>query len=104
MANARAPLASFGLEDAKVSLTPTNSRRALADPLEAQEPASVGDVRSFPSMSKPRKQELKPYPVRLSGETIARLEKLRNALGVVPAEFIRDAVISALDDVERRPK
>jgi hypothetical protein len=37
-----------------------------------------------------------PYPIRLPAGQIAELERLRGERGIIPAEFIRDAVASCL--------
>ncbi len=104
MASPRAHLASFGLEEAKVSLTPSNNRQSLGDPLDGQQPPALGDVASFPSVAISRRGTLKPYPVRLDEQTTTRLEALKSKFGIFPSRFVRDAIVNALDNLDRSSK
>jgi len=97
MAHKPSLLASSGLEDLRVPLIPT---RSLSTPPGPPQPAYVASnaatVSDFPSLNRPAKSRLVPYPLRLSMEQIAALDKLKSTLGIVPAELIRDAVDDAL--------
>jgi len=43
-----------------------------------------------------KRERMVPYPIRLPAGQIAELERLRGERGIIPAEFIRDAVASCL--------
>jgi hypothetical protein len=54
-------------------------------------------LESFASLRPGAKRErMVPYPIRLPVAQIARLEQLKRDRGVIPAEFIRDAVAGCL--------
>lgn len=88
---------SYGLEDAHAPLTPFNPRPELGDALDAQETTSP---HSFPSMQGGRGAK-HSIQVRLSPATIQQLEKLKADLGVVPGQFMRDAIENALRQLGR---
>ena len=104
MASTRARLASFGLEDAKVSLSPTRSQESLGDPLETREPAGLIDPRSFPSMNKESTEPMSVFTVRLPVSTLRKLRALEHTLGVKSTEFVRDAIQAALNSLEGSSK
>lgn len=44
-----------------------------------------------------KRDRLVPYPIRLPASQIAALEELKAKRGIIPAEFIRDAVAGCLE-------
>lgn len=55
-------------------------------------------LQGFASLRPAAKRErMVPYPIRLPAGQIAELESLRAERGIIPAEFIRDAVASCLE-------
>jgi hypothetical protein len=88
----RSSLASYALEEAYV---PLPSPASLPDPSEAQEMAS-----ELPSLNRRNKTVLVNYPCRLRADQIAALTHLRDTLGVLPAELIRDFVDLGLRKVK----
>jgi hypothetical protein len=54
------------------------------------------DITDFPSLQHRKKTRLDTYPVRLSIKQIEALKDLKRKYKIVPAEFIRDAIDSAL--------
>jgi hypothetical protein len=60
-------------------------------------PSSETILGGFASLRPGAKRErMVPYPIRLPAAQIADLERLRDERGIIPAEFIRDAVASCL--------
>lgn len=54
-------------------------------------------LKGFASLRPAAKRErMVPYPIRLPASQIAELEGLREDRGIIPAEFIRDAVAGCL--------
>lgn len=114
MAQQRAPIASHALDDVHVDLSPVRDRREpveapgafpapsthlrsfMANPLPAQASGET-ILQGFASLRPAGKRErMVPYPIRLPAAQIAHLERLKEERGIIPAEFIRDAVASCL--------
>jgi hypothetical protein len=124
MAQKRASLASVALEDLHSPLTSIRDRaeplaapgggEAMPEPsseprnfffrpLGEDEPASEATMLDgFASLRREKRERLVPYPIRLPVAQIAALERLKEEQGIVPAEFIRDAVASCLKLIQRR--
>lgn len=126
MAKERASIVAHALDDARIELTPSRAARevvgalrafsdkldAPGDPLPApsarpvdfmyvplggQPATGSAMLESFASLRPAAKRErMVPYPIRLPAAQIAELERLREKRGIIPAEFIRDAVASCL--------
>jgi hypothetical protein len=58
-------------------------------------------MRDMPSFQRRSKVELVNHTIRLRRDQSQALEKLRSTLGIVPAEFIRDAVDIALRQIDK---
>lgn len=93
MANARAPLASHGLEDLHVPLT--SIRSASAPPAQTQRAHAAFNMEpmtDLPSLNRPAKRRLVHFPLRLAIDQIEALDKLKTERGIVPSELVRDLV------------
>lgn len=80
MARSRSSLASYGLAESHVPLP-----SAVVAPVA---PA----VAELPSLGRQAKVALVNYPCRLRSDQVKALTDLRAALGVLPADLIRDFV------------
>lgn len=97
MASSRAPLASHSLEDMHVPLI--SSRNASMPPAQPERDDET-TMKDLPSLNKPPKSRLVPYPLRLSMNQIAALDELKKERGIVPAELIRDAIDVVLQRIK----
>lgn len=76
------------------AVDPGKSFRNFTSPVEA---SNENILKGFASLRPEGKRErMVPYPIRLPAAQIAELERLRADRGIIPAEFIRDAVASCL--------
>lgn len=98
MAQERATIVAHALDGARIDLTPIRDRRPPVEATErAKDASSENILGGFASLRPVGKRErMVPYPIRLPTAQIAELEQLREERGIIPAEFIRDAVASCL--------
>jgi len=103
MASKRADLTIQGLEDVHVPLTsfpnlPTQPAAYNGETMASDTP----EGEEFPSLTpKPRNSSV-PYVLRLYPDQLEALSRLKAERGVVPSQFIRDAINAALKKVNER--
>lgn len=115
MAKERATILAHELDIDRIDLTPVRDHRSRVEapseiftssPLPGR-PASISMPAGFESNDtildgfaslRPaeKRERMVPYPIRLPTAQIAELERLKLERGIIPAEFIRDAVASCL--------
>ncbi len=98
MAHKRASILTTGLEDLHAPIPPIRDHRSPVEAPERPESTSGETILDgFSSLRRNGKRDrLVPYPIRLAQTQIDDLEELREQRGIIPAEFIRDAVASCL--------
>lgn len=86
---------------AKRAALAAHSLEGLHEPLVVDVPAmfelevAVDRSPGFMSLQRKKREPLVPYPMRLRTDQVAQLQELQGR-GVVPAEFIREALDAAL--------
>lgn len=102
-------LASQGLEDLHAPLPTSHISQAQPVPIEGLEPSSRANrpdwvsqriesglvdttLEAMSCLTRHTKAKLINYPCRLRADQIAALNHLKNTLGVLPADLIRDFV------------
>lgn len=121
MAQQRATIVAHALDDVRIDLTPSRERREPVEaPSESLVPSPSTETRSFYPNPLPvdgsietvlkefvslraagKRERMVPYPVRFPVADIAELESLREERGIIPAQFIRDAVKVCLELLRR---
>jgi hypothetical protein len=97
MAQKSAPLAGYAIEDLHSDLGPSRVRgERLEAPVEREAPSDGTMLDGFASLRPSKRGRLVPYPIRLPQSQIDSLERLRAERGIIPSEFIRDAVAGCL--------
>ena len=89
MARQKSLLASQGLEDLHAPLPTSSVSQAQPSPTGDLEPSSSANM---PSLTRRVKSKLINYPCRLRADQVQALNHLRDTLGVLPADLIRDFV------------